>query len=298
MKLLCKESINKKGERVKPKLFTLKRTKPQQYFPSCRKATIIENKRNRLSEPIGVSYNKQQSSSNYPLYNTNEQQIISSFLIQLSLLPFQPLNMHNIHLWMQIDKSHYDEITQKRIFNKTKIQRERISLREVVYKFNKRCSIEIAISCSKNPFPIETYNDVNNFFIFLGQVKYTLAYILSDPRERILPPVDHWILKYCGFNKDVELDNKNIGKLMNLNIQIKYAGEAFRLYVKNLEDRFVLRGEKVMKVNKSITTFLDDAILNPLYLIDIKFNEFINIVEKRIAEINNNIESYKNINKI
>ena len=53
-----------------------------------------------------------------------------------------------------------------------------------------------------------------------------------------------------------------------------------------------------MKVNKSITTFLDDAILNPLYLIDIKFNEFINIVEKRIAEINSNIESYKNINKI
>ena len=85
---------------------------------------------------------------------------------------------------------------------------------------------------------------------------------------------------------------------MNLNIQIKYAGESFRLYVKNLEDRFVLRGEKVMKVNKSITTFLDDAILNPLHLIDTKFNEFINIVEKRIAEISNNIENHKNINKI
>ena len=44
---------------------------------------------------------------------------------------------------------------------------------------------------------------------------------------------------------------------MDLNIQVKYAGEAFRLYVKNLEDRFVLRGEKAMKVNQPITIFYE-----------------------------------------
>ena len=77
---------------------------------------------------------------------------------------------------------------------------------------------------------------------------------------------------------------------MDLNIQIKYAGEAFRLYVKNLEDRFALRGEKVMKVNKPITTFMNDAILNPLHLIDNKINEFANILEDRLNEINNKIE--------
>ena len=31
---------------------------------------------------------------------------------------------------------------------------------------------------------------------------------------------------------------------MDLNIQVKHAGKAFRLYVKNLEDRFVLREER------------------------------------------------------
>ena len=78
----------------------------------------------------------------------------------------------------------------------------------------------------------------------LEKLQYTLAYILSDPREGLVPSVDTWILKYCDFNKDIELDDKEIGQLIDLNIQVKYAGEAFRLYVKNLEDRFALRERK------------------------------------------------------
>ena len=74
-------------------------------------------------------------------------------------------------------------------------------------------------------------------------------------------------------DKDIELDDKNIGQLMNLNIQIKSVGKAFRLYVKNLEDRFSLRGEQVKKVNQPITTFLNDSIQSPLHLIDNKFDE-------------------------
>lgn len=78
---------------------------------------------------------------------------------------------------------------------------------------------------------------------------------------------------------------------MDLNIQIKYAGEAFRLYVKNLEDRFALRGEKVMKVNQSITSFLNDSILNPLHLIDSKLNEYSdNIVVRIVTEMNHKID--------
>ena len=72
-------------------------------------------------------------------------------------------------------------------------------------------------------------------------------------------------------------------------------GEAFRLYVKNLEDRFALRGEKVMKVNQPITSFLNDSILNPFHLIDSKLNEYSdNIVVKIVTEINNKIEKLEN----
>ena len=298
LKNACLENV-KDGKKCSV-LFRLedKRTNPQQYYPSCIKATIIENVRkrqNRLIDPTGVTYFNKGHSSTYPLHNAIENQIVQSFLLQLSLLPFQPLNMHNIHLWTIIDKNHYEELKLKPAFNKTKILRERIGLREVIFKFNKNGSIEIEVGCSRNPFPLETVMMMLNFFVFLGQVKERLAIILSDPRERIVPPIDNWILKYCDFNKDIEIDDKNIGQLIDLNIQIKYAGEAFRLYVKNLEDRFVLRGEKVMKVNKPISIFLDDAILNPFHLINSKINELINnIVDKKLAEISNNVENHKN----
>jgi hypothetical protein len=206
--------------------------------------------------------------------------------------------MHNIHMRTVIDKSHYEEIKLKPYSNdnKTKLQRELIGSREVIYKFNKNGSIEIEIGCSKNPFPIETSYDIFNFFVFLGQVKYTLAIILNDPRERIVPPVDKWILKYCDFNKDIELDDKNIGQFMDLNIQIKYAGEAFRLYVKNVEDRFALRGEKVVKVNQPITSFMNNSILSPLNLIDSKLNEHSNnIVERIVTEMNHKIDKLEKL---
>ena len=149
------------------------RTNPQQYFPSCIKATIIENeKENRLIDPTGVTYSNKGHSSTYPLHNAIENQIVQSFLLQLSLLPFQPLNMHNIHLWTIIDKSHYEELKLKPAFNKTKIVRERIGLREVIFKFNKKGSIEIELGCSRNPFPLETDYDVLTYFsYFLGKLK-------------------------------------------------------------------------------------------------------------------------------
>jgi hypothetical protein len=200
--------------------------------------------------------------------------------------------MHNIHMRTVIDKSHYEEIKLKPYSNdnKTKLQRELIGSREVIYKFNKNGSIEIEIGCSKNPFPIETSYDIFNFFVFLGQVKERLAIILNDPRERIVPSVDKWILKYCDFNKDIELDDKNIGQFMDLNIQIKYVGEAFRLYIKNLEDRFALRNEKIVEVNQPITSFMNNSILTPLHLIDTKFNEFTKIILNEVKQINNKIE--------
>jgi hypothetical protein len=288
LKNACIEKIDKDGKKSSV-LFTLdnERTKPQQYYPLCIKAKIIENKRNSLIGTTEDSYSNKlssspYSSSYYPLHNTNEQQMVSYFLTQLSILPFQPLHIHNIHLWMMIDKSHYEELAQKPWCeeNKTKIQRERIGLREVVFQFHKKGSIEIEIACSKSPFPIETDDDVNNFFVFLGKVQDRLAYILSDPKERIVPPIDKWILKYCDFNKDIDVDDKKIAQFIDLNIQIKHVGKAFRLYVKNLDNRFVLRGEKVTKVNQPITTFLNDSIMYPNYLINKRFDIITNMIQK------------------
>jgi hypothetical protein len=284
LKNACIEKRDKNGKK-RSILFKLdcERKNPQRYFPSCIQAKVIENvrkKQNRLINTTGACHNKDGlSPSQYPLHNAIENQNTSAFLTQLSLLPWQPLNMHNIHLWTIMDKSHYEEIILKpSSINKTKIQREQIGLREVVYKFHKKGSIEIDISCSNYPFQIETDDDVNNFFIFLGQVKDRLAYILRDPRERILPLIDNWVLKYCDFNKDIECGD--IGQLMDLNIQIKSAGKAFRLYVKNLQDKFVLRGEKLETINQPITTFMDKSILHPFNSIQKRFDEVMNLLKK------------------
>ena len=133
LKNACIEKIDKDGKK-RSILFRLdnERTIPQQYFPSCIKATIIENKtnrQNRLIEPTGVNYNNK--TSHYPLKNAIEQQMVDYFLTQLSLLPFEQLNMHNIHMRIIIDKSHYEEIKIKPYSgdNKTKIQRELIGLK-------------------------------------------------------------------------------------------------------------------------------------------------------------------------
>lgn len=149
LKNACIEKVDKHGKKSSI-LFRLdnKRTIPQQYFPSCIKATIIE-KKNRLFDPTGDNYNN--NTSCYTLHNAIEQQMTYYFLSQLSLVPFQPLNMHNIRMRIVIDKKHYEEIKLKPCNdkNKIKIQRELIGVREVVYKFNKNGSIDIEIVCSK-----------------------------------------------------------------------------------------------------------------------------------------------------
>ena len=73
---------------------------------------------------------------------------------------------------------------------------------------------------------------------------------------------------------------------MGLNIQIKYAGKAFRLYVKNLEDRFVLREERAMKIDQTITTFMNDSILHPYHIIKKEFDELKNIILQKLNEEN------------
>ena len=57
LKNACIGKIDKNGKKFSI-LFTLDngRTKPQQYFPSCIRGTIIENKKNRLIDHTGLAY--------------------------------------------------------------------------------------------------------------------------------------------------------------------------------------------------------------------------------------------------
>lgn len=277
-------------------LFTLdNRTKPQQYFPSSIKAEIIKNKidlqKNRLIATTGVTSNIHAFSSRNPLDNALIYKMIYSLLSSLIMFPFQLLFLHNIHLWTEIDKSHYQELFQNLLNeNQAKTYRERIGVRQVIYKFNKSGSIQIDIESSRAPFKIETDDDVNSFFVFIGQVKDRLAAILNDPRERIVPDINDWVLKACDFNKDIEYVG-DIGQILDPNIQIKYAGKAFRLYVKNMEAKFVIRGEQTMKIDKPVFPFFNHDILHPYHLIQTKIEE---IVDRKFQEL---LDKIKDLHK-
>jgi hypothetical protein len=66
--------------------------------------------------------------------------------------------------------------------------------------------------------------------------------------------------------------------------------------VKNLQDRFVLRNEKVVKVNQPITAFMNNSILIPLHLIDSKLNELSNdIVARIVTDMNHRIDNLEKL---
>ena len=76
----------------------------------------------------------------------------------------------------------------------------------------------------------------------------------------------------------------------------EYENDIYRtafVYVKNQEERFVVRGDKVMKVNQPIIAFMNDAILNPLHLIDIRFTELLDFIGKNYLDLKERIEGKK-----
>lgn len=91
----------------------IQNTSPQQYFPTCIKADILEGfkkRKNVLVEPTGVNLSKDSlssSSSKYPLSNNLEYQKAQSFLDVLTQLPFVPPHIHKLQLMLSIDKQYY-----------------------------------------------------------------------------------------------------------------------------------------------------------------------------------------------
>jgi len=56
-------------------------------------------------------------------------------------------------------------------------------------------------------FPLSIDQDVSDILVFLDRVQEILSSIFSSTMGIIVPPVRTWILKECGFNKDIEIDS-------------------------------------------------------------------------------------------
>jgi hypothetical protein len=295
----CKKRITKKGEKRPPSLFrsdptvfhSLRRTNPQKYFPNCIRADIIESLDKRQSVPIqdtlpnlisnGV---ERPLTSKHPLYGAIDSQKAQSLLEVLSLLPFHPAHLHKLQLKTSIDRTEYANIVGEKYneSNKGKIHRERIGkVKNVTYTASPNGTVRIDVQCSEYPFKLEKDNDVSLLFSFLGQVRDRLLYWLNDVRETIVPSILDWRLFQCDVNKDVEIHDMAQTTLPD--VQLKYADNVFRLYVKSLGDKAVYRVEESLKPNVSLPEFLGN-ITNPNSALEKK-------LDRGFAQMNAKVDS-------
>ncbi|MFY9870441.1 MAG: hypothetical protein WAK17_12030 [Candidatus Nitrosopolaris sp.] len=125
----------------------------------------------------------------------------------------------------------------------------------------------VFVACSNNPFKLEDESDVSIIYAFLGQVRDRLLYLMTDARERIVPPIMKWILTGCDINKDVTVSD--MLQLTAINIQLKESDRVFRLYIKSLDDKAAYSVEESLKMRCSLVDVLH-TIRSPSELQDKK----------------------------
>ena len=268
------------------RITVLKNTSPQQYFPTCIKAKIIEDlvKRNNvLVDPTGVdllarpSYKSAFSAS-------NDLDIVNQTLegYVLPLLPQAPIFLHNFHFKIEIDPECYLDLNLPYYDkNNGKRHSENIRTSHVDYVLYPNGTVDIQVTCSNNPFKLETEIDRSRIIAFFGQIRDRLIILLRDEHERIVPEIMEWQITECDINRDIKLSH--LLHFSATKIQVKYLDHLFRIYIKSMGKETVCRVEESLHPKKSALETIDD-IFNPMEK-----------VEKQIAALNTKISAVYDI---
>jgi hypothetical protein len=228
----------------------LKNTSPQRYYATSLKSKIIEElKMEYENELLKPTMDKYKYRSSFPSSTTQYDDPIqlqrARYLSELlPLLKLQPLHYHKLQLLTQLPKEYYKEIQQPPCKgNSGKQIEEHVGPRLVKYIYYPNGSVRIDVVSSRNPFRVETEEDVDYFLTYLGQVRDRMINNhIFDIYERHAPPISEWFLTGCDINKDLELNT--LEQLSLPKLQLKYVIGTFRLYVKNFENKSYLRLEQ------------------------------------------------------
>ena len=190
-----------KHQHAKGTLFTLRDTRPQQYYPTAIKSDIVESmQKNGPLDPIGVAFPNHSSPlsiSKGPLANCMEPVIIQTMEgYILPLLPKSPLFIHNMHFKTKVLPECYTELKlpdYKR--NRGKYYSEVIGNTHVDYVFYSNGTVNIITTWSKNPHKLETEEDRSRLIAFFGQIRDRLIILLHDEHERLVPDIMNWSLQ-------------------------------------------------------------------------------------------------------
>jgi hypothetical protein len=227
------------------------RTSPQRYYPSANRADILENLKQKGNVPIQLT---EVTSSKAPL-STLEERKAQNLLDALYLLGRSPLYIHKLQLQLSLDSRYYTDV-QKYCskYNKAKQHEEKIGRTIVKYLVYPNGKTMVFVACSNNSFKLEDEADETILYSFLGQVRDRLLYLLTDPHERIIPPITKWILTGCDINKDITVTD--MLQLSGINIQLKDANRVFRIYIKSLGDKAVYRVEESVMMRSALVDVL------------------------------------------
>ena len=250
-------------------LFTLRRSRPQKYYPVCLKSEIIE--KNIQKEVTGVTYSKP---AFFPKNQSNKntqvtlQAALDSLTIQtlegyvLPLLPKAPLYIHKIQFKLRVDPEYYHQLKTSEISQtRGKVYEDIIGRSRVLYIFYPNGSVVVFTENSNNPFKMENETDRSHLLTFFGQIRDRLVIFLSDKHERVVPSILEWQLTQCDINKDVKVSDWL--QVTQQKIQVKHFDHLFCVYIKSMSRDTVCRVEKSCNfVNKTPIEAIYD-ILSP-----------------------------------
>ena len=268
-----------KRSRANHLLFTPKHSIPQMYYPESRHFDVIEHLK-KENVPLNTTGT---TNSKSPLSDCIQHQKDNEFLAALKKIYLIPLGMHKIEVQTTVGKECYNLIqSESWEGNRAKGLTEPVEDKQVSYIYYKNGNIVIKIACSNNPFRIENEDDIAILFSFFGQIRDRIEYQISDPHGRMVPPITHWILKQCDFNKDIPIPN--IAQVTLPDIQLRSAFHVFRLYVKNLDGKAYYRCEDSRVVNQPLVPFLNFHI-NPISEL-FKMSKDIEEIKNKIKTLN------------
>jgi hypothetical protein len=270
----CHKVLFTANDLIDQGIYFLQNKNPQRYYPNCNKAQIIENLKKKSNYTI-TSGETLSSTIHLPrihtLGNTLQRKKAQIFLDVLLILPYFPVYIHKLQMIVTIDKTDYKELIQLQHNDRRKGSHEEIvGRRHVIYLLSANGTIEIFVRSNDSPFKIETDDDQNILFSFLGQVRDRLLYHMGDVRESYIPSLMDWILVQCDLNKDIEIDDK--AQITLPYIQLRHAGRVFREYVKIINGKALCRVEESLRLNELLPEALDN-IRHPFKSLERKLDD-------------------------
>jgi hypothetical protein len=260
---------------------TFKNSHPQRYYSTLLRPSIIEklkkDYRNALLTTTDTAY------SAAPLSNCMEHQKGNYFLNFLQLLPYAIRFIHKMNIELSIPAEVYNELDPVSFPIRMRME-ENIGNSHVTYRYHSNGKVQVFVACSKFPYKLEDNNDIANLYSVFGRIKDRISSHLFDPKDRIVPPIDRWILKQCDVNVDFDIGSQ--AQIYLPDIQLKSAGHVFRMYVKSLQEKTVYRIEHSKELDSILMSSLR-GIAHPWKDVEFKVDMLLNQLKDISSKIAN-----------